>query len=146
MPTTKNNFLALDVGERRVGVAVANAVAKLANPLTVLNFDDAIWEEISGLIEKEAIGTIIVGLPRALNGNDTEQTRFTRNFAAELREKTDALVVMQDEALTSRQAEAELRARGKVFAKGDIDSLAATYILEDYLSGLASIDSVRKNS
>jgi putative holliday junction resolvase len=140
MPTTKTNLLALDVGERRIGVAVANVIARLPRPLTVLSNDTTTWEEIIKLVAQENAGTVVVGLPRSLNSEDTDQTRFVRNFAAVLKEKTDALVVLQDEALTSRQAEAELRGRGKQYAKGDIDALAATYILEDYLRTIDSVE------
>lgn len=135
------NLLAFDVGERRIGVAAASRVARLARPLTVITNDESVRDEIAKLIKSEGADTLIVGLPRSLQGEDTGQTRIIRAFAADLKRATGLEVILQDEALTSRQAEAELRARGKQFAKGDIDALAATYILEDYLRGLGSIDS-----
>lgn len=126
-----NNILALDIGESRVGVAIANEVAKLPSPHTTLSNTPAIWEEIQELITEHSVGTVVVGLPRNLSGEDTAQTRYVRDFAAKI---TGVQVAFQDEALTSRKAEQELSRRGKPFAKGDIDALAATYILEDYLA------------
>ncbi|HTE57713.1 MAG TPA: Holliday junction resolvase RuvX [Verrucomicrobiae bacterium] len=127
------NLIALDVGEKRVGVAAANTVARLANPLTTLVRDDSFWPELEKLLTIEQPSVILVGLPRNLSGDDTAQTTATRVFITELGQHTDVPIETQDEALTSRQAEAELQARGKQFAKADIDALAATYILEDYL-------------
>ncbi|MBA3758429.1 Holliday junction resolvase RuvX [Candidatus Saccharibacteria bacterium] len=146
MLTTKTNLLAFDYGERRIGVAYAHASSRLAGPLTVLINNENIWNEILKLIETEEVGTIVVGLPRSLSGHDTDQTRSVRSFAATLKAKTKLTVVLQDEALTSRQAEAELRAKGKKFAQGDIDALAATYILEDYLKTLGNIHSMEKKA
>lgn len=124
------NILSLDVGERRVGVAIASLIARLPTPLVTLDNDEHIWGKIQELRKSEGIETIVVGLPRNLSGEDTAQTQYVRDFAAHL---SDVIVVFQDEALTSRKAETELKSRGKPFAKGDIDALAATYILEDYM-------------
>lgn len=126
-----NSILALDVGERRVGVAIASIVARLPRPLTTLANTDTIWQEIEQLAANEAVDVVVVGLPRNLSGNDTAQTKYARDFAAKLRGLT---IKFQDEALTSVKAETELKTRGKPYAKGDIDALAATYILEDYLT------------
>ncbi len=144
MPTKTTNLLALDVGDRRIGVAVASNIARLANPLTVLANDKTLWHELSKLLAHEHIGMIIVGLPRSLSGEDTAQTKIVRSFVSQLKTKTDIPVTLQDEALTSRQAEAELRARGKKFDKGDIDALAAVYILDDYLNSLGTIEGMER--
>jgi putative holliday junction resolvase len=126
-----SNILSLDVGERRVGVAIASVIAKLPRPLTTLDNTDVIWAQIDALASEHDVETIVVGLPRNLSGDDTAQTLYVRTFAEKLAKYT---VVLQDEALTSQKAEKELNSRGKPFAKGDIDALAATYILEDYLT------------
>lgn len=126
-----SNILSLDVGERRVGVAIASLIAKLPRPLITLDNTDDIWAQISTLAAEHDARTIVVGLPRNLSGDDTAQTQYVRSFAEKL---IDYTVEFQDEALTSRKAEKELNSRGKPYAKGDIDALAATYILEDYLT------------
>ena len=76
----------------------------------------------------------MVGLPRGLDGQRTAQTEEVEAFARGLGERFGLPVHMQDEAVTSKQAEAELEARGKPYGKGDIDALAATYILQDWLA------------
>jgi putative holliday junction resolvase len=130
---TAKSFIALDVGDKRVGVARANDLARLASPLTTLERGDAFWLALEKLLASESPAVILVGLPRNLSGDDTAQTAAIRQFVVDLKQHTDTPIITQDEALTSRHAEAELRARGKPFAKGDVDALAATYILEDYL-------------
>ena len=77
---------------------------------------------------------MVVGLPRNMHDQDTAQTAYVRRFAEGLRREIRTIAVeFQDEAETSRKAESELMARKKPYTKGDIDALAATYILQDYL-------------
>ena len=130
-----SNILSLDVGERRVGVAIANNIARLPRPLITLDNTEDIWAQIKMLATEHDVEKIIVGLPRNLSGEDTAQTRYVRVFAEKL---ADYALEYQDEALTSQKAEKELQARGKPYEKGDIDALAATYILEDYLTANGS--------
>jgi putative Holliday junction resolvase len=125
--------LALDVGGARIGVAKADAELKFASPLTTLLHDDTIWQQLSDLVEECNVQTVVVGLPRGLQGQETAQTAICRQFAKNLSEQLKIAVELQDEATTSVKAEAELRSRGKPYEKADIDALAATYILEDYL-------------
>lgn len=126
-----SSILALDVGERRIGVAIASSIARFARPLTTLINDEHFMSNLSEIIEDETIEIIVVGLPRNLSGEDTAQTDYVRKFTEQLNRD---MIIFQDEALTSRKAETELHQRGKPYSKGDIDALAATYILEDYLS------------
>jgi len=140
MSNSNTYILALDVGEKRIGVALASVIAKLPSPLTTLQNTDQIWNELQKLVASENIGTIVVGLPRNLNSQDTQQTMYARNFAEEVRKKCNVTIVLQDEALTSRKAESELRSRGQKYHKGDIDALAATYILEDYLATIDTME------
>jgi putative holliday junction resolvase len=125
--------MALDVGAARIGVAVAHAEARLPSPLTTLPNTSEVFDEIAKLAEAEEVGQIVVGLPRNLSGETTPQTVVAETFAQTLAAQTGLPVELQDEALTSVKAETELRRRGVKYSKGDIDALAATYILEDYL-------------
>jgi putative Holliday junction resolvase len=86
------------------------------------------------IIKTESAGALVVGLPRGLDGQHTAQTDDSLAFAEKLKQHFSLPVHLQDEAVTSKQAEAELEARGKAYVKDDIDALAATYILEDWLS------------
>lgn len=131
-------IIGLDVGERRIGVALASADAKLAGPYCTLPHDAGVWDALAAIVESQHVACIVVGLPRNLAGDDTPQTVYVRDFVSQLVQRLALPVALQDEALTSRKAEEELQARGKPYAKGDIDALAATYILEDYLKDTQS--------
>lgn len=133
MPAAPSSILGLDVGDRRVGIAMASLVARLPSPFTTLVRDDSFFAKLGDIIKNQDIGQLVVGLPRNLSGEATGQTEATRAFIEELRQY-DLPIHMQDEAVTSKQAEAELQARGKPYGKADIDALAATYILEDFLA------------
>lgn len=128
-----NSILALDVGGRRIGVARADTVARLPSPLLTLINDDKIFEAIQQLVIDHAANTLVVGLPRNMAGEPTAQTRDIQDFVKQLQDHINIPIYWQDESVTSRKAEQELRQRGKPFTKGDIDALAATYILEDFL-------------
>ncbi len=129
-----NNFLALDVGSVRIGVAIATAEARIARPLKTLLNDGQFWNELQTLIEREAIGQLVIGLPRNLDGDATNQTEYVEDFVKTLSTHTMLPVTLQDEALTSRLAEEELERRGKPYKKAEVDALAACIILTDYLS------------
>lgn len=128
-----NTVIALDVGERRVGVALAHLQSRLPAPLTTLQHDASIAETVQKLVDEHAAKSVVVGLPRGLDGQHTAQTRAIEAFKAELEQHLTVPVYWQDEAVTSRQAEDELKSRGKPYKKEDIDALSATYILEDFM-------------
>lgn len=128
-----DSFVALDVGERRIGVAVARSDVRIATPLTTFNNGDDIFEQIVSLVEEQHAVSIVVGLPLGMDGQETVQTHAIQEFVGQLRGYVKLPLYWQDEALTSHKAEEELTSRGKPFAKGEVDALAATYILEDFL-------------
>lgn len=134
--THTGSLLALDVGERRVGVALASHGISFAKPLVTLERTDDIFAKIADLVTEHQAAVLVVGYPRGLAGQTTEQTTRTEVFVEELCAHVSIPVAWQDEALTSVKAEAELAARHKdgVYNKADVDALAATYILEDYLT------------
>lgn len=134
MAQTPRSILALDVGAKRVGVAVASFEARLARPLITLIRDDTFFEALKDITDVEGVRIIVVGFPRGMQGQHTMQTDAIEAFATQLRQHFPLPQYFQDEAMTSKHAETELIARGDPFDKGDIDSLAATYILEDFLS------------
>ena len=133
-----DNLLALDVGDRRVGVAVASMQARLPQVLTTLQRGPEFWQQLLAILDNEQIGQIVIGLPTGLNGQTTGQTDATHLFVEELKQHTDLPTSLQDEALSSVRAKEELQKRGKDYVKGDVDALAATYILEDYLHGASN--------
>lgn len=129
-----SNYLALDVGDVRIGIAFAHHIARIASPLTTILNNDVVWDSISEIIDRESAGILVIGLPRNLSGEDTAQTEKVREFARIARQRYNIPIDLQDEALTSQKAEKELRARGGQIEKGDVDALSAVYILDDYLS------------
>lgn len=133
-----NNVLSLDIGSSRIGVAIASFIAKIPRPLTTLNNDYNFFQELKSIIEAEDIQILVVGLPRGLDGQNTKQTKETEDFIGEIKKRIDLPLYVQDEALTSKKAEDELRNTGKPYNKGDIDALAAAYILNDFLLEKAS--------
>lgn len=129
-----STYAALDVGEVRIGVALTPKGVRIAQPYGVIANDQSVVDAIKNLISSEQITALAIGLPRGLQGQETDQTRYVRKFVKQLQSAIGIPIHLQDEALTSVKAEAELTARGKEFAKGEIDALAACYILEDFLS------------
>ena len=143
MPPTPNpTVMALDVGAKRVGVAVASRVARLPRPLTTLERDDDFFTTLKQVVATEASELLVVGFPRGLSGQHTGQTTATEAFIKQLRQHITLPIHIQDEALTSKQAETELQARGKPYQRADIDALAATYILEDFLAEHHELETV----
>jgi putative Holliday junction resolvase len=128
------SIIALDVGTVRIGIATASYAARMPHPLTTIPNDDQAIDTIIQILSDEGATHLVVGLPRNLDGDDTQQTQSTRAFAANLASHISTQMHFQDEALTSVKAKEELTARGKLFVKADVDALAATYILEDYLA------------
>lgn len=124
---------ALDVGERRIGVAVANNTTKFATPLATLQHDENFVELLGSLIKEHDIGILVVGMPRGMDGQETAQTRYTQRFADKIKASLQVPVYMQDEAGTSAQAKQELDTKGKPYDKEAVDALAATYILQDFM-------------
>lgn len=134
MPVTHRSILGLDVGAKRIGVALASLEARLPHPLITLTWDDTFFATLQNIVEVEGVESIVVGFPRGMQGQQTLQTQAIEAFTAELRQHVALPIHMQDEALTSKHAEDELRARGKPYDRAAIDALAATYILEDFLA------------
>ena len=125
-------ILALDYGNRRTGVAIAQEIARLARPLTTLATSDNLYEDIRQLVISEEVRLVVVGLPRGMDGGYTDQTKSAEAFAKTLTQYLDVPVVLSDETLTSVDAEAELGNR--TYPKEAVDALAATFILERYFA------------
>ncbi len=134
--TTKNpnaRIVSLDVGAKRIGMASANVVARLATPMETLAVSESVIEDIKKILARETACQLVIGLPRGMQGQETQQTEAIKLFADQLAKRITVPISFQDETLTSVKSETELAKKGS-YAKGDVDALAATYILEDYLS------------
>ena len=138
-------IVGLDVGERRIGVAISDATCMLARPVGVLlaaALDDKAVESTADEIvrlasEEEGVQSIVVGLPRRLDGSPNAMTRRIEAFASRLGARVGLPVVLQDERLTSHAAESRLREHEKDWRvrKKRLDAAAAAIILQDYLDG-----------
>ncbi len=125
-------YLALDVGEKRIGVAVADAAVKIAVPMETIEVDGSELEAIAKYIAREEADVVVVGYPRNQSGDPTAQTGYVEEFVKKI-EVFAPNIVFQDESLTSVIAENQLQASGRPYSKADIDAHAAALILQDYL-------------
>lgn len=126
-------ILALDVGEKRIGVAATDGVVRIARPLGVVEVDGNELQAIAHHINHEQAGLVVIGYPRNQSGEATAQTAYVERFAEQLSQVVDVPFIFQDESLTSVLAEQQLKAYGTPYEKGDIDALAAALILQDYV-------------
>ena len=124
--------LGLDVGEKRIGVAIADDAVNLAIPYTTIEVDGDEIKAIADIVIRENITTIVIGYPRNQAGEATAQTAYAEAFSEQLKGFAPA-IVFQDESLTSVISEDRLKADGKPYSKSDIDAMAAAIILQDYL-------------
>jgi len=132
-------LLALDVGEKRVGVAISDATQTLARPLMAIKRaskrED--FEAIAQLIATYAVECVIIGMPWTMRGEEGPQARRVRRYAEALSATIDTPLAFQDERLSTVEAEQRLSMSSKRRSrdKGEIDAAAAAVILQDYLDG-----------
>lgn len=130
-------ILGFDVGERRVGIALSDALG-MAQPLITMARSSPKEElrNIARLVRKHAVTAMVVGHARNMDGSASAQTVKCEAYAAMLRDHFDLAVHLQDERLSSQEAEAWLDARGfprGIARKGILDRVAAMVILQDWL-------------
>lgn len=135
--------LGVDYGQRRIGLALSDTTGMLARPWKTIprlgssaRVADALAAEVHRLqAEDDGLGAVVVGFPRRLDGSRTDQTEDVEKLAASLRNRIHLPVVLQDERLSSREAESLLARRVKDWRKRKplIDAAAAAVILQDYL-------------
>ena len=129
-------LLALDVGEKRVGVALCDETQTLAWPLLTLSraSKQEDFARLAALCREQAIEKVIVGLPKTLRGEEGPQAQRVRRYAAELQAALDLPIEFWDERYSSVDAQERLTSSSrKARAKGEIDSAAAAIILQEYL-------------
>jgi len=134
--------LGVDVGDRRVGLAISDASRTLARPLSTVSVTDAadavdrVAKTIDSLVtDEDGLETIVVGLPARLDGSPTNATPRVQAFIEALRTRTAVRIVTEDERLTSREAESRLALSERDWRKRKekLDAAAAAIILQDYL-------------
>ncbi|NTW00249.1 MAG: Holliday junction resolvase RuvX [Oscillochloris sp.] len=133
----ERRVLGLDVGERRIGVALSDALGMLASPLTTIiaTHRERAIAEIIRLVREHTVIEVVVGLPLTLRGEIGPQAELIGTFARELEAALGFSVALFDERLTTAAAEQMLRELGvkPEKRKQQIDQVAASIILQDYL-------------
>jgi putative Holliday junction resolvase len=127
--------LGLDIGDKRIGVALSDPDGILASPLTIINRSDESLdiEAIIDIIKSQEVGRVIVGLPYSLDGSLGEQAEKVKAFTQKLASRIQVPLEYRDERLTTVMAERLGRAGGKKRGKTGDDAQAAALILQGYL-------------
>ena len=130
-------ILALDYGEKRVGLAISDLMQIIAKPFKTLNniSNNNIFDQLKIIIEEKSIDKIVVGLPTTLSNNESTQTKIVNQFINELEIAVNIPVISYDERLTSIEAKRSLVAQGVKTGhnKGEVDMTAAAIFLQNYL-------------
>jgi putative Holliday junction resolvase len=129
--------MGLDVGERRIGVAIADELGTIASPLTTVTRKPGDLAELRDLAIERGVDVLVVGLPTGMSGREGPQAAVVRAFADDLGDAVGPAidVAFWDERLTTAVAERVLRERGKRRGRdrGEVDAVAAAVILQGYL-------------
>lgn len=127
--------LGIDVGERRIGVALCDELGLLATPLTTIQVRGQELTELARIARERDVALVVVGLPRSLSGQEGPQARVVRDFAARLAPYLAVPLAFWDERFTTAEAERVLLARGlsREQRRARIDAVAAAILLQDYL-------------
>ncbi len=130
-------WLGLDIGEKRIGIAISDPTGWLASGRTVVRSigRDKDVVAIAKIISNEAVTLIVIGMPLSLNGTEGPQADKVRRFAKELTKATIVEIVFWDERLTTVEAQRYLRDAGMRTSKrrANIDAAAAAILLQNYL-------------
>jgi putative Holliday junction resolvase len=139
--SARGRLLGIDVGRRRIGLAISDPAGLLARPLMTLTVEpstavDRVAAEIDRLAgDAGGLAEVVVGLPVRLDGSRHELSAYVSRFVAALRRRTGIRVVEAEERLSSREAESRLAATERDWRKRKqrLDAAAAAVILQDYL-------------
>lgn len=132
--------LAIDFGTVRIGTALSDELGMFARPYEVITFSKEAPAAVAELVRASGATAVVLGMPYALDGSETEMTRRTKNFAEKLRPLLACPLVEWDEAYSSRTAGTLMRDAGmrrkRRRQKGKTDTWAAAVILQGYLDSL----------
>ena len=135
-------IMALDVGDKRVGIALSDPTGMLATPFGAIERGGSAIAEILRLAEREGVGEIVVGMPYTLSGERGAQAAKTAAFIRDLRGETSIPIATADERLSTAQATRLLREtapppskRGRRADRARVDASAAAVILQGHLDG-----------
>jgi putative holliday junction resolvase len=135
-------ILAIDYGQKRVGVAVTDELRLIATGITTVHVKD-IWDFISEYLKKEKVDCIVVGEPKDMMNNPSDASRFIEPFVNRLRKVYPNLKIERfDERFTSKMAlDAMLTGGLKKSQRQDktlVDTISATLILQSYMQSIGN--------
>ena len=122
----------LDIGNRRVGVAVLDTDTNVPMPLITLENNRSLINELKKLIIEHGVESLIIGMPLTLAGHKGQQAMRVLEVVKKIKLKLNTPVIFEDERLTSKTAVKRLRDVG--YVKADIDAVAAIIILENWMA------------
>ena len=137
-----SKYLGIDFGVKRVGIAISDAGLTISFPRDYMLNDKTLFKKLSTIIKDECVSKIVIGMPVAMSGENSEQTEITKIFSGKLKKfleqnSCDAEIDYIDERLTSRMAGAEIirtvSKKSKRREKGLVDEMSAQIILQNYL-------------
>ena len=133
-------ILGIDVGEARIGVALSDELGMLAHPLeTVQTKEGNPMKRVAEIVQREKVATVVIGLPRNMNGTYGPAAEKAREFARKLQALTPCTVKYWDERLTTVAAQKQLHEAGRNTknSRAVIDQVAAVLILQGWLDSQA---------
>lgn len=133
-------IMGIDYGDARTGVAISDLLCSIVGSTTVVNSHntDKLLRDLQDIAQKNEVGQIVVGLPRNMDGTEGTRAELCREFADKLAEATSLPVTMWDERRTTVEAHnilSQHNYHGQK-RKNTVDAVAASLILEGYLSYL----------
>ena len=129
-------ILGIDLGKKRIGIALGDTKAKIAVGLPTMLQNRNIFDELKIIVDQNNIKKIIIGLPKTLSGKLGEQGVYTQKWAKDLSLHLDIAIEFEDERLSSKMARDGLVSIGKKLSKENIDQAAAVLILQSYIDRL----------
>jgi putative Holliday junction resolvase len=132
-------LLGIDHGDSRIGLAISDELGSFAHPYRTLQSGVRVMDEIRGIVERERISGIVIGLPRNMDGTSGPSAAKAKSFGEQLSQVIPAIkILFWDERLTTREAQRVLHAAGKNTkqSKKMIDQVAAQILLQNYLDSL----------
>ncbi|MFQ5583439.1 MAG: Holliday junction resolvase RuvX [Calditrichia bacterium] len=135
-----SRILSIDLGEKRIGIAISDPTQTLASPLKTIRFKSVkqLIDEIQALLETYRISKIVVGLPLTMKGTYSAKTKEVVKVFKKMQQHLPVEMELYDESGTTVQAQETLRLQNKKPSKNRerIDQIAASHILQNYLNGL----------
>lgn len=141
--------LGLDIGEKRIGVAVSDPSGRVATPVTVLDAKRLASDlaPLQRLVDDYEAQRIVVGLPLTMSGDEGPQAAEVRRYAEALSERLGIPVAYHDERLSSSAAERSMREAGTRSRerRGSVDMVAAALVLQGYLDARCASDATERD-